>query len=270
MKVILTLFVILTTILFAQQIASAQDSYVPTFDNESAVSLHYGFGKLMYEIDFGDSVFDDTEQDVTTIGISFEKSIFNGFFNWRFGSMHLGDTTIINENNIRTLWDEYQKFSIYSGFGYIYMKEMSLSYVNLDPDLSQDRKNPHEYTFFFGGGFDINIYAQFAEKTTPTHEYKWSFYLMDFSLVGIAGIRTPFGLIIHISLSANFVMDWEYRYQAESYTQSYSDRNELSIPLIGIQTGVSYNIPFLPSFRLGFLVNFIDSSLFILHVGYLF
>ena len=276
MKKALILLVMVAAILYAQQTASAQASFVPTFDNNKATSVHFGTGQLSYEFDFDSSSIDDVEikQDITIFGVNWEQSMYNGFLHWRFGLMGLGDTeeTSNGSTDTTTTWTDNYLFAFYMGAGYMYIGEMPLTnsgYV-ADPTPSMTHRGPSDITLFFGGGFDFNLYAQFAQEEDTTYDTDLGFYVFDFSIVGIVGVRMPMGFIFHFSMSANILLDWEYRASNSLITINMSDLADLKIPFIGMELGVTYVLPVQPSLRFGLLVKLIDANMFILHVGYMF
>ena len=76
-KFLVMILVAAIAILFATKTASAQATFVPPSTNNKTSSLHFGFGNLLYSVDFDTSLLPDVDvaQAVSIIGGNWQHTV---------------------------------------------------------------------------------------------------------------------------------------------------------------------------------------------------
>ncbi len=275
-KILTMILVAAVAVLFCPKIASAQATFVPPSENSRTSSLHFGFGNLLYDMDFDSSILPDVDvsQAVAIIGGNWEHNVNFGFYHFRLGIMSLGDTesTSGSSTSTSTSWKDNQVFSFYFGGGYIFSSEFPLTTLATMPGPNSQ---PQGMMGFVGCGFDYNIYGQLESHSSGATDYVTGLYVSDLSLVALGGIRIPnVGFVVHASFSFHFLLSWEMRQTAttggvETIT-NLSDLGELGIPFFGMELGVAYEVPSVPRLRFGIACKLVNSMMLIFHGGYVF
>ncbi|MCD4656509.1 MAG: hypothetical protein K8S87_03085 [Planctomycetes bacterium] len=277
-KFLIMIFVVAVVVLIVPKTALAQATFVPPFDNNRTSSLHFGFGELLYDIDYDSGLLSDVDvsQTVAIFGGNWEHSVSYGFYHCRFGVMGLGDTenTTSSSTTTSTFWKDNQNLSIYFGGGYIFLSEVPLTALATFPGPNTNN-HPQGTMAFFGGGFDFNVYGQWETHTSGITDYETGFYVSDLSLVALGGIRIPnVGFVLHASFSFHFRLGWEMRQSRTTggleTVINLSESAELGIPFGGMELGIAYEVSSLPRLRFGIVGKFVNSMMLIFHGGYVF
>ena len=275
-KFLVMILVAAIAILFATKTASAQATFVPPSTNNKTSSLHFGFGNLLYSVDFDTSLLPDVDvaQAVSIIGGNWEHNVTYGFYHFRFGFMGLGDTesTSGSSTSTSTDWKDNQVLAVYFGGGYIFSSEFPLT--SLTP-MPGPNSQPQGMMGFVGGGFDYNIYGQLESHSSGLTDIDTALYVADLSLVALGGVRIPnIGFVFHVSMSFHFRLGWEMRQTSTTggveSVINLSDIAELEIPFFGMEAGVAYEVPSMPRLRFGLAVKLVNSMMLIFHGGYVF
>ena len=267
MKKLLLPGIIIMILLFGFARSSfAQGLFVPTFDSDKTSSLHFGFGEMYTTLeDKSTHISADFSQDIVFCGINWEQNVNFGFYHVRIGYVVMGETeiTLGSLHSTDTAWKDYQEWSGYLGFGYVYIAEFKTA------------PTPRALKPFFGGGIDFNIFAAEQAHSSGGTDYDTLLYAGEAALYLTGGLQIPqINFVFYTNIGLHFLLTWESRETQTtggSETVTYaSDTTDMSIPVFGIEIGASYQLPTVPRFRFGIAAQFISNLYVIFHAGYSF
>ena len=265
MKPSIISFLLIVLLLIIQNSASAQSSYTPLFEEKDALSLQAGYGILFYNMDLPGTVNDtDLNQYFTSYGLNYENNASSGIAHFRLGYIDPGKTKSEQGGNVETFtnWKDHLDFSLYFSGGYLHMYN-----VPLNGNTSANSK----YNLFAGGGFDLGGLVFTENHSEETTNYENSFYLVEFQIIALAGIKVPdTNLTVSVSFSLHFVLLWESRKKTNDLVRYDSDYGDLKLQPFGIETYLVYDFESVSGLRIGAIGKFINSLTVSFFAGFTF
>ena len=182
-KFVSHLFILISIMFVIENVATAQGLFVPTFEGEKTLSVHFGIGEEYAAWEYKALPFiTDVTQKMTVIGLNWEHNVNYGFYHVRAGYAILGDLEVEASGSTEEFWSDYQNFGFYLCTGYMYIQSLSV-----------DEKDEKGITIFFGCGLDASLLLASGSADNYGGYDKLDVFLhyIKLGFLGTLGMRMP-------------------------------------------------------------------------------